>query len=105
MKLHQWSTEFSGKQRQLDVSRVLQHLHHLNSHSPYKSENIKPTRFLNYSLTPGNTACADTLEWWMQKKKHSPQKIHMQPEKQPFEKGKSSSKPSSWGSMFFFRGV
>lgn len=35
------------------------------------------------------------------KKMHSPQKIHMQPEKQPFEKGKSSSKPSSWGSMFF----
>lgn len=74
MKLHQWSTEFSGKQRQLDVSRVLQHLHHLNSHSPYKSENIKPTRFLNYSLTPGNTACADTLEWWMQKKKCTPRR-------------------------------
>ena len=72
MKLHQWSTEFSGKQRQLDVSRVLQHLHHLKSHSPYKSENIKPTRFLNYSLTPGNTACADTLEWWMQKKNALP---------------------------------
>ena len=75
---------------------------------PLPLQKRESTRFLNHSLTPGNTACVDGYPRMVDEKKQSTprRKFTCKLKSSPLKRqGKSSSKPSSWGSMLFFRGV